>query len=40
LALQHTEEYADLCRVIRNEGDLAALELQVNVVWGELVGLA
>jgi dephospho-CoA kinase len=40
LALQHTEDHAETCRVIRNDGGLAELESQVETVWGELVRLA
>ena len=36
LALQHTEDHAAGCRVIRNDGGLAALEAQVETVWQEL----
>jgi dephospho-CoA kinase len=39
LALQHTEQYADKCLVVRNEGDFAALEAQVDGLWAELVRL-
>jgi len=40
LALQHTEDHVDACRVIRNEGSAEELEAEVEIVWGELVRLA
>jgi dephospho-CoA kinase len=33
LALQHTEDHAAECVVIHNDGDLAALEAQVDAAW-------
>jgi dephospho-CoA kinase len=38
LALQHTEDHAASCRVIRNDGGIAELEAQVEMVWQELAG--
>jgi dephospho-CoA kinase len=40
LALQHTEEHAAECMVIRNNDGPAELESQVDVVWSELERLA
>jgi dephospho-CoA kinase len=39
LALQRTEDHAAECRVIRNDGSVAELEVQVETVWKELVAL-
>lgn len=36
LALQHTEDHAAECRIIRNDADLTALEREVDSVWREL----
>jgi dephospho-CoA kinase len=38
LAMQNTEAHAAECLMIRNDGDLAALEAQVDALWLKLQG--
>jgi dephospho-CoA kinase len=40
LALQHTEDFASECLVLHNDGNLAALELQVESIWQHVKSLS
>jgi dephospho-CoA kinase len=40
LAIQHSEDFAGECLVIRNDGGLQQLEFQVGTVWEQLQALA